>query len=130
MPCFRAVFVVRHASFGYTERAAYRLFFSTDITSSLGGRVTFQIGDKVIYPNHGLGVVQGIETKTILGTTCGFYHLRMAANETTVLVPVDNVEGVGLRRAINDDEVDGLFGLLGDGKIDNHQNWKGRFKNN
>jgi CarD family transcriptional regulator len=92
--------------------------------------VTFQVGDKVIYPNHGLGVVQGIETKTILGTTCGFYHLRMAANETTVLVPVDNVDGVGLRRAIADEEIDRLFILLGDGKIDSHQNWKGRFKDN
>src|SRR5687767_1896126 len=97
---------------------------------SLGGLVTFQVGDKVIYPNHGLGVVQGIETKTILGTTCGFYHLRMVANDTTVLVPVDNVDGVGLRRAIADDEVDRLFNLLGDGKIENHQNWKGRFKDN
>src|SRR5262249_41739866 len=46
-------------------------------TFRCGGCVTFEIGDKVIYPNHGLGVVQGIETKTILGTTCGFYHLRM-----------------------------------------------------
>ena len=92
--------------------------------------MTFQVGDKVIYPNHGLGVVQGIETKTILGTTCGFYHLRMVANETTVLVPVDNVDGVGLRRAINDEEIERLFSLLGDGKIDNHQNWKGRFKDN
>ena len=95
-----------------------------------GGHVTFQVGDKVIYPNHGLGVVQGIETKTILGTTCGFYHLRMVANETTVLVPVDNVDGVGLRRAISDEEIERLFSLLGDGKIDNHQNWKGRFKDN
>ena len=92
--------------------------------------MTFQVGDKVIYPNHGLGVVQGIETKTILGTTCGFYHLRMVANETTVLVPVDNVDGVGLRRAVNDDEIARLFSLLGDGKIDSHQNWKGRFKDN
>ena len=92
--------------------------------------MTFQVGDKVIYPNHGLGVVQGIETKTILGTTCGFYHLRMVANETTVLVPVDNVDGVGLRRAISDEEIERLFSLLGDGKIDNHQNWKGRFKDN
>ena len=41
-----------------------------------------------------------------------------------------NVDGVGLRRAISDDEVERLFGLLGDGKIDNHQNWKGRFKDN
>ncbi|HSL23067.1 MAG TPA: CarD family transcriptional regulator [Vicinamibacterales bacterium] len=92
--------------------------------------MTFQVGDKVIYPNHGLGVVEGIETKTILGTTCGFYHLRMIGSETTVLVPLDNVDGVGLRRAINDSECDRLFQLLGDGKIDNHQNWKGRFKDN
>src|SRR6186997_2511960 len=64
-----------------------------------------------------------------MGTTCGFYYLRMA-NETTVLVPVDNVDGVGLRRAVNDDEIARLFSLLGDGKIDSHQNWKGRFKDN
>ena len=92
--------------------------------------MTFEVGDKVIYPNHGLGIVERIEDKTILGTTCGFYHLRIVANETIVLVPVSNVDGVGLRRAIADQEVDRLFGLLGDGKIDNHQNWKGRFKDN
>ena len=92
--------------------------------------MTFEVGDKVIYPNHGLGIVERIEEKTILGTTCGFYHLRIVANDTTVLVPVSNVDGVGLRRAISDEEVERLFGLLGDGKIDNHQNWKGRFKDN
>jgi CarD family transcriptional regulator len=91
--------------------------------------VAFDIGDKVIYPNHGLGIVERIETKTIMGTTCGFYQLRMA-NETTVFVPVDNVDGVGLRRAISDIEVERLFNLLGDGKIEAHQNWKGRFKDN
>ncbi len=92
--------------------------------------MTFQVGDKVIYPNHGLGIVTRIEDKTILGTTCGFFHLRIVANDTTVLVPVTNVDGVGLRRAISDEEVERLFGLLADGKIDNHQNWKGRFKDN
>src|SRR5690348_12958493 len=105
-------------------------FFGLPSTALLGGTVTFQVGDKVIYPNHGLGIVERIEEKTILGTTCGFYHLRIVANDTTVLVPVTNVDGVGLRRAISDEEVDRLFGLLGDGKIDNHQNWKGRFKDN
>ena len=90
----------------------------------------FEVGDTVIYPNHGLGVVEEIETRTILGTTCGFYSLRMTSSDTTVLVPVDNVEGVGLRRAIEDNEVKKLFTLLGNGKIDNHQNWKGRFKDN
>ena len=92
--------------------------------------MTFEVGDKVIYPNHGLGVVEKVEEKTILGTTCGFFHLRILSNETTVLVPVANVDNVGLRRAITDEEVERLFQLLGDGKIDNHQNWKGRFKDN
>jgi len=92
--------------------------------------VTFQVGDKVIYPNHGLGIVERVEEKTILGTTCGFFHLRIVSNDTTVLVPVANVDGVGLRKAITDEEVERLFGLLSDGRIDNHQNWKGRFKDN
>jgi CarD family transcriptional regulator len=92
--------------------------------------VTFQVGDKVIYPNHGLGVIERIEEKTIFGTTCGFYHLHMAANGTTVLVPLTNADCVGLRRAIDHVEVEHLFELLSDGKIDSQQNWKGRFKDN
>ncbi|MEZ5416849.1 MAG: CarD family transcriptional regulator [Vicinamibacterales bacterium] len=92
--------------------------------------MSFSVGDKVIYPNHGLGVVEKVEEKTILGTTCGFFHLRILSNDTTVLVPVANVDNVGLRRAIDDDEVERLFFKLGDGKIDNHANWKGRFKDN
>ena len=92
--------------------------------------MSFSVGDKVIYPNHGLGVVEKVEEKTILGTTCGFFHLRILSNDTTVLVPVANVDNVGLRRAIDDEEVAHLFGKLGDGKIDNHANWKGRFKDN
>ena len=92
--------------------------------------MTFQVSDKVIYPNHGLGIVERIEEKTILGTTCGFFHLRIVSNDTLVLVPVANVEGVGLRKAISDEEVERLFTLMSNGRINNHQNWKGRFKDN
>ena len=116
---------------GYTGKTFCEKFApSSTLPSDRGTNVTFEVGDKVIYPNQGLGVVTRIEEKTILGTTCGFYHLRIVANETTVLVPIDNVDGVGLRRAIGDQEVERLFNALGDGKIDNHQNWKGRFKDN
>jgi CarD family transcriptional regulator len=126
---FRPFLVVWARDVMYTDTTAGTLSaFHTHYQT--GGTVTFEIGDKVIYPNHGLGIVERIEDKTILGTTCGFYHLRIVANETVVLVPITNVDGVGLRRAISDDEVERLFGLLGDGKIDNHQNWKGRFKDN
>lgn len=92
--------------------------------------MSFKIGDKVIYPNHGLGIVAKIEEKTIFGNTEGFFHLRILSTESTVLVPVANVDNVGLRRAISDEEVEELYRLLGDGHIDNHQNWKGRFKDN
>ena len=105
-------------------------FPATGIWLQPGVMLEFEVGDKVIYPNHGVGVVKRIETKTILGTTCGFYSLRMTSSDTTVLVPLDNVEGVGLRGAIAGTEVKRLFTLLGNGKIDNHQNWKGRFKDN
>lgn len=92
--------------------------------------MTFEVGDKVIYPNHGLGVVECIETRTIMGTTCGFYSLRMANSGTVVLVPLGNVETVGLRRAISGQEIKKLFTALGNGKIIDHHNWKGRFKEN
>jgi CarD family transcriptional regulator len=114
----------------YTRGCSTRPRAGPTQPSCYGGNVTFQVGDKVIYPNHGLGIVERIEEKTILGTTCGFFHLRIVANDTTVLVPVANVDGVGLRKAISDEEVERLFTLLSDGKIDSHQNWKGRFKDN
>ena len=126
---FRPFRVESSRGVGYTKRTAGTTE-AFHIALLTGGTVTFEVGDKVIYPNHGLGIVERIEDKTILGTTCGFYHLRIVANDTTVLVPVSNVDGVGLRRAISDEDVERLFGLLGDGKIDNHQNWKGRFKDN
>ena len=130
-PIFLAFFVDAVGHVVYTCGSSFRLKGrSFHPSSCYGGNVTFQVGDKVIYPNHGLGIVERIEEKTILGTTCGFFHLRIVSNDTTVLVPVANVDGVGLRKAITDEEVERLFSLLGDGKIDNHQNWKGRFKDN
>src|SRR5688572_10728247 len=127
---FRALFIDPPASVRYTHGCCFPARTGPTNPSFNGGIVTFQVGDKVIYPNHGLGIVERIEEKTILGTTCGFFHLRIVANDTTVLVPVANVDGVGLRKAISDEEVERLFSLLSDGKIDNHQNWKGRFKDN
>src|SRR5262249_47051393 len=120
---FRPVLIESPSEVGYTSKAAGTTYKPSKRALHSGGTVTFEVGDKVIYPNHGLGIVERIEEKTTLGTTCGFYHLRIVANDTPVLVPVSNVDGVGLRRAICDDEVERLFGLLGDGKIDNHQNW-------
>ena len=127
---FRAFFFAQSGASGLYSLVLFPARSPVLPTTCYGGNVTFQVGDKVIYPNHGLGIVERVEEKTILGQTLGFFHLRIVSNDTTVLVPVANVDGVGLRKAISDEEVERLFLLLSDGKIDNHQNWKGRFKDN
>jgi CarD family transcriptional regulator len=99
----------------------------SDVTRRTGAG-TFHIGEKVIYPNHGLGIVEKIEEKIILGITCGFFHIRFVRDDKTILVPIANAVDIGIRRAISDEEVERIFTLLSDGRIDNHQNWKGRFK--
>ena len=127
---FRPVLVDLSGASGLYSRGCFTHGTGPTKPTCNGGNVTFQVGDKVIYPNHGLGIVERVEEKTILGQTLGFFHLRIVSNDTTVLVPVANVDNVGLRKAITDEEVERLFHLLSDGKIDNHQNWKGRFKDN
>jgi CarD family transcriptional regulator len=88
--------------------------------------VDFQVGEKVIYPNHGIGVVDDITTAA--GT--GVYVLRILSNDSKVWVPKGNAEAVGLRPVITSGDVRKIWDILGDGQIEQHSNWKGRFKEN
>src|SRR5262245_57934482 len=90
----------------------------------------FQVGEKVIYPNHGIGVVESIQTRAVGGGKVSLYQLRILANDSRVWVPQQNADGVGLRHVITASDVRKIFNLLGDGNIDQHPNWKGRFKEN
>ena len=90
----------------------------------------FQVGEKVIYPNHGIGVVESIQTRPIPGGRISLYQLRILANDSRVWVPQQNADGVGLRHVIAASDARKIFSLLGDGTIDQHPNWKGRFKEN
>jgi CarD family transcriptional regulator len=92
--------------------------------------MAFQIGDKVVYPNHGIGVVEDILASDIEEISSDFYKLRILANSTVVKVPVENVDGVGLRRVISTKDVERIFDLLENRKIETHSNWKGRYKDN
>lgn len=90
----------------------------------------FQVGEKVIYPNHGIGVVESIQTRPVGGGQVSLYELRIVANDSRVWVPQDNADGVGLRPVIRPSDVRKIFNLLGDGKVEQLSNWKGRFKEN
>jgi CarD family transcriptional regulator len=91
--------------------------------------LAFEIGDKVVYPNHGIGVVEDVLSDSNSGGS-RFYKLRILSNATRVMVPVANVDGVGLRRVITQAEVDRIFDLLENRKVEQHSNWKGRYKDN
>jgi CarD family transcriptional regulator len=93
-------------------------------------RLEFKKGDKVIYPNHGIGVVEDILDRSIGGSQQSFYSLRILANDSTVMVPVRNTEEVGLRPVASKKQVDRLFRILRDGSIDTYGDWKGRYQEN
>ena len=92
--------------------------------------VDFQVGEKVIYPNHGIGVVESIQTRPVPGGKISLYQLRILSNDSRVWVPQQNADGVGLRHVISAGDARKIFNLLGDGTIDQQANWKGRFKEN
>jgi len=92
--------------------------------------VDFQVGEKVIYPNHGIGVVESIQTRAVPGGKISLYQLKILSNDSRVWVPQQNADGVGLRHVITTSDARKIFNLLGDGNIDQHPNWKGRFKEN
>ena len=78
----------------------------------------FQVGEKVIYPNHGIGVVESIQTRPVGGGQISLYELRILANDSRVWVPQQNADGVGLRPVIRPSDVRKIFNLLGDGLRD------------
>ena len=88
----------------------------------------FRIGEKVVYPNHGIGVIEEVSSKNVNGASEEFYMLRIHANSSLVMVPTANVKNVGLRRIIKKSEVNGLFKLLMDDFFEPETDWKGRFK--
>src|SRR3954469_13863680 len=95
-------------------------------TSSNG----FQIGDKVVYPNHGVGIIEQISSRTIGPTVERFYLLKIKASSLKVMVPFHNVESVGLRRVVRNGEIQKILDYLTDGKCLNNADWKDRFKEN
>ncbi|HXK60598.1 MAG TPA: CarD family transcriptional regulator [Acidobacteriota bacterium] len=90
----------------------------------------FNVGDKVIYPNQGVGVIQDVCQRSIAGRQEQFYLLKIPANNSTVMIPVANVNHVGLRRLCSDAQLDGLFEVLRGEFSTPNPDWKNRYKDN
>lgn len=95
-----------------------------------GADLRFGVGDYVVYPNHGVGVVEDVKQTQVAGVDQAFYHLRLLANESTVMVPVGNSKSVGLRKIFGKTQIRKLFLHLREPEFETQGNWKGRYKEN
>jgi CarD family transcriptional regulator len=96
----------------------------------MNGQLSFQIGDKVVYPNHGVGVIEQISSRTIGPIVQKFYLLKIKASSLKVEIPFNNVGNVGLRPVVKNGEVTKILNFLTDGDCDSNTDWKDRFKEN
>ncbi len=92
--------------------------------------MTFEVGQKVVYPNHGVSVVEEISSASFDDTEHNLYHLRLLSNNSKVMVPKDNLDLVGLRPLGDKAQIRSLFDNLENGNIDTYKDWKGRYKQN
>lgn len=88
----------------------------------------FKIGDKIIYPNQGLGVIEDFQEENYFGEKFKIYHVRILSNNTLVMVPSSNAMEIGIRKPSSEEAIDEIFEYMRNGKVDVTMNWKGRYK--
>ncbi len=96
----------------------------------MSGDRVFQIGEKVVYPNHGVGIIEQISSRTMGTTVEKFYLLKIATSSLKVMVPFANVDSVGMRPVVRNGEVQKIVDYLSGGECINAADWKDRFKEN
>ena len=92
--------------------------------------MTFRIGDKVVYPNQGVGTIENISTRSFGAAFEKFYLLRFGYSSMTVLVPLSNAANIGLRSITKNREISRILSFLAQGACRITPEWKARFKEN
>lgn len=90
----------------------------------------FKVGDLAVYPAHGVGLIERIETKEIAGSQESFFIIRILENNMIIMVPSSNTSSVGLRQIVNSKEVSKIFSILqkNDRSVDDGQTWNRRYR--
>ncbi len=90
----------------------------------------FSVGDKVVYPMHGAGIIEAIEEREVLGKRKTYYIMRLPLGDMKVMIPTDSVDEVGLRVIINHEEVKKVLDVLRDSRTKMSSNWNRRYRAN
>lgn len=92
--------------------------------------MTFQVGEKIVYPNHGVATIENISSRAFAGHYERFYLLKLTYTSLTVMVPFSHVDDLGLRRVTRNGEVVRVISFLSEGRCQRFGDWKDRFKEN
>ena len=90
----------------------------------------YKLGSKVVYPLHGVGVINSIEDKTVLGETRSYYIIKLAISDMTVMIPTERSDQLGLRLIVTDHDVRKALKIINSEKADMDEDWKTRYQHN
>lgn len=90
----------------------------------------FKLGDKVVYPMHGAGVIEAIEEKEILGEKKKYYVMQLPLRDMKVMIPLGNASEIGIREVVNEEHIDQVLAILKDEETAMPQNWNQRYRAN
>lgn len=90
----------------------------------------FIIGDRIVYPMHGAGIIEQIEEKQILGESRNYYILRVPCGDMKIMIPIESCQEVGVRAIISVEEVNDVIGVLSADSTEMSNNWNRRYREN
>ena len=90
----------------------------------------FAIGDKIVYPMHGAGIIEEIEEKKILGEIREYYILNVSCGDMKIMIPVDSSMEIGIRSIVSDEELLQAINILHDKSSEMPANWNRRYREN
>ncbi len=92
--------------------------------------ILFQVGDKIVHPMHGAGIIDSIVEEKISGSQVSFYVFKMPVSGLVLKIPVANAEGIGVRPVSTPEQIEGVMARITDLGIDMTNNWNHRFREN
>jgi len=90
----------------------------------------FKVGDKIVYPMHGVGEIDSIEKKVILGKKNEYYMITIISNSMKVMIPVNNAKDIGIRSIIPKKDIKKVVAILSTEAAAIEEDWKLRYQNN
>lgn len=90
----------------------------------------FQVGDKIVHPMHGAGVIDSIVTKKVNGVVRDYYIMKLPMGGMLVMIPTQNSQEIGVRPVIAPDEADRVIAAMADIEVDMISNWNQRYREN